>query len=127
MSSDKENEHPESRENTPKLSKTRGMQGAAARMPTPDSGSMPGSRGNKRRRTGDYNMSEPDIFQDDSEEQDETIEHGDEDESDEDQSQPQPEPEDEGDLRFYNPNQDPDQRRRLRATMRDHQRNVDGK
>lgn len=35
--------------------------------------------------------------------------------------------EEDGDLRFYNPNQDPDQRRRLRASMRDHQRKVDGK
>ena len=34
-------------------------------------------------------------------------------------------PQEEGDLRFYNPNQDPEERRRLRATMRDHQRMMD--
>jgi hypothetical protein len=38
----------------------------------------------------------------------------------------QAQPEEEGDLKFYNPNQDPEQRRKLRATMRDHQRMVDG-
>lgn len=124
ISSDKENEHPETRDNTPKRSKARGMRGAAARMPTPDSGSMPGSHGNKRRRTGEYNMYESEIFEDEpEEEEDEIIEH--EDASDVDQSLAQAD-EEEGDLRFYNPNQDPDQRRRLRARMRDHQRNVDG-
>lgn len=38
----------------------------------------------------------------------------------------QPEPDEEGDLKFYNPNQDPEKRRQLRATMRDHQRMLDG-
>ncbi len=127
ISSDKENQHPETRDNTPKRSKAKGIRGTGARMPTPDSGSMPGSHGNKRRRTGEYNMSESEIFEDEPEEEeeedDEGVEH--EDASDVDQSLPQAD-EEEGDLRFYNPNQDPDQRRRLRARMRDHQRNVDG-
>jgi hypothetical protein len=41
-------------------------------------------------------------------------------------SQITPESDEEGDLKFYNPNQDPEKRRKLRATMRDHQRMVDG-
>tara|TARA_R110002003_G_scaffold149_5_gene13529 strand:- start:6234 stop:6479 length:246 start_codon:yes stop_codon:yes gene_type:complete len=45
----------------------------------------------------------------------------------EDDGTPAPAGEDEqGNLRFYNPNQDPEQRRRLRATLRDHHRLVDG-
>jgi hypothetical protein len=45
----------------------------------------------------------------------------------EDDGTPAPVGEDEqGGLRFYNPNQDPEQRRRLRATLRDHHRLVDG-
>lgn len=54
--------------------------------------------------------------------------HEDDEDGEEEQdeaSQATPESEEEGDLRFYNPNQDPEQRRRLRATMRDHQRMVE--
>ncbi|KAJ4363449.1 hypothetical protein N0V83_009742 [Neocucurbitaria cava] len=125
ITSDKENEEPETRQNTPQPSKAKGLRGAAARMPTPDSGSATGSNGNKRRRTGTYTMSEPQIFEDEPE--DEEGEGEDEDDQDdaEEPSQNQAEPEEDGDLRFYNPNQDPDQRRRLRASMRDHQRTVD--
>jgi len=42
-------------------------------------------------------------------------------------SQRQPDHGDEDHLQFYNPNQDPEQRRRLRANMRDHYRLLDGK
>jgi hypothetical protein len=52
---------------------------------------------------------------------------GEDDDDPEDDGTPAPVEEDEqGDLRFYNPNQDPEQRRRLRATLRDHHRVVDG-
>ncbi|KAH7344350.1 Nse4 C-terminal-domain-containing protein [Pyrenochaeta sp. MPI-SDFR-AT-0127] len=124
MNSDKENEQPETRGNTPRPTKARGLRGASARIPTPDSGSTAGSHGNKRRRTGSYSMTGSEIFEDEPEEEEEA-ESG-QHEGQEDQTQTQPdEDEDEGDLRFYNPNQDPDQRRRLRARMRDHQRTVD--
>lgn len=114
MASDKENEQPETRENTPRPRKARGMRGASARMPTPDSGSTEG-HGSKRRRTENYDMasSEP---QQDGEDEDDA----------ETPSQPQPEPDDEGYSRYYDPNQDPDERRQLRAGMRDHQRELDG-
>jgi hypothetical protein len=66
--------------------------------------------GNKRRRTDEYS-----VIQDDSED------------SEDDEPHPQPEiDEEQGDQKFYNPNQDPEKRRRLRATMRDHQRMVQG-
>ncbi|CAO2651460.1 Nn.00g040300.m01.CDS01 [Neocucurbitaria sp. VM-36] len=126
MNSDKENDQPETRENTPQPSKAKGLRSAAARMPTPDSGSTTGGNGNKRRRTGDYTMAESQIFEDEPEEEEEEVAEDNDDQEDvEAPSQSQAEPEDEGDLRFYNPNQDPDQRRRLRASMRDHQRTVD--
>lgn len=124
MTSDKENEQPDSRHNTPLPTKARYLSSASARMPTPDSGSTAGSRGNKRRRTGDYSINESSIYQD---------------EPDVDQDYAMPSqnhrstmasseaPRDEdGNLEYYNPNQDPDQRRRLRASMRDHQRAVEG-
>jgi hypothetical protein len=81
-------------------------------MPTPDSGST-ASHGSKRRRTGNYDMAPA---------------HGNQDEDDEDEveSPSQPEPDEDGDLRFYNPNQDPEKRRKVRASMRDHQRMIDG-
>ena len=60
------------------------------------------------------------IYEDEPEE----AEEDDEDEEAND-TPAQPDEEDEN-LRFYNPNQDPKQQRRLRATMRDHHRMVDG-
>ncbi|KAF1830136.1 Nse4-domain-containing protein [Decorospora gaudefroyi] len=123
ISSDKENEQPESRENTPRSGKPRGLRGASVRMLTPDSGSTTsrGSRGSKRRRTDEYSMaasSRYDGEQDDDAHQVQTPSEVRPDEARD------PE-EEEGDLKYYNPNQDPEQRRRLRATMRDHQRMVD--
>jgi len=94
-------------------------------MPTPTSGSTTGGNGSKRRRTGDHNTPGAGIYEDEPEEVDEEgAAAGGADE----EGTPVPTPEDEeGDLRFYNPNQDPEQRRRLRATIRDHARMVDGK
>jgi hypothetical protein len=121
MNSDKENELPETRENTPRRGKARGLRGTSARMPTPDSGSAAGN-GSKRRRTDNYSMGQSQVYED---EQGEDAENGDDDEV-ETPSQVQPEMDEEGYLKFYNPNQDPEDRRKLRATMRDHQRMVDG-
>ncbi|KAH7063881.1 Nse4 C-terminal-domain-containing protein [Paraphoma chrysanthemicola] len=118
MNSDKENEPPETRENTPRPTKGRGLRGASARIPTPDTGSTTGTNGSKRRRTGEYSMRGGDIYEDGPD--------GEDDDDPEDDGTPAPVEEDEqGDLRFYNPNQDPEQRRRLRATLRDHHRVVD--
>lgn len=126
ITSDKENERPETRQNTPQPTKTRGLRGASARMPTPDSGPTPGGHSNKRRRTGKYNMTEPGILEDEPvEDEDEDGDGGQHDHEGE-RVHAQAESEDEGHLRFYNPNQDPNQRRRLRARMREHQRTVDG-
>jgi hypothetical protein len=121
MNSDKENEQPGTRENTPRRGKARGLRGTSARMPTPDSGSTAGN-GSKRRRTDNYSTGQSQVYED---EQGEDGETGDDDEV-ETPSQVQPEMEEEGYLKFYNPNQPPDERRKLRATMRDHQRMVDG-
>lgn len=127
MSSDKENEQPASRlntHNTPRPSKARYLSSASARMPTPDSGSTTGSNGNKRRRTGDYTLNDSFVYQEEPE-------------VDDDYARASQNPratmasseaprDEEGNLEYYNPNQDPDQRRRLRASMRDHQRAVEG-
>jgi hypothetical protein len=90
-------------------------------MPTPDTGSTTSGHGNKRRRTGEYSGSGVNVYEDEAEEEQE-----DADEEEEGATPQQAEEEEEGDLRFYNPNQDPEKRRRLRATLRDHQRMVDG-
>jgi hypothetical protein len=119
MASDKENEQPRTRDNTPQPTKGRGLRAASARMPTPDSSSTAGSHASKRRRIGGYNLGGSEIFQDEAEED------GDE-EAEDDVTPVEPEEDEEGDLKFYNPNQNPDQRRRLRASMRDHAREVEG-
>jgi hypothetical protein len=125
QNSDKENQ-PLTRDNTPQPAKRKGLQGASARMPTPDSGSATGGNGNKRRRTGDYSPIQAQIYEDDMEE-----EHDIEEDSHEDVAEEPPQAqvdagEEEENLRFYDPNQDPDKRRQLRASMREHQRMVDG-
>ncbi|KAH7408744.1 Nse4 C-terminal-domain-containing protein [Phaeosphaeria sp. MPI-PUGE-AT-0046c] len=118
MSSDKENDEPQTRENTPRPAK-RGLQGASARMPTPDSGSTPAS-GSKRRRTGTHSEVGAGIYEDEpSPEQDGAESH------DEEDALSQAGEDEQGPLKYYNPNQDPDERRRLRATLRDHQRMVE--
>lgn len=122
-SSDKENELPGTREKTPRRGKSGGLRGASARMPTPDSGSTTGN-GSKRRRTDNYSMSHSQVYEDG---QEDVEEEEDESEAVESPSQPQPDDGDEEHLQFYNPNQDPEQRRRLRANMRDHYRILDGK
>jgi hypothetical protein len=121
MNSDKENEQPETRANTPRLGKARGLRGTSARMPTPDSGSAAGA-GSKRRRTDSYSMERSQVYEDGQEDGG----ANDDEDAVETPSQITPESDEEGDLKFYNPNQDPEKRRKLRATMRDHQRMVDG-
>jgi hypothetical protein len=125
MNSDKENDEPQTRENTPRPNK-RGLRGASARMPTPDSGSTGTGNGSKRRRTGEYSVEGGAIYEDEPEEEQDDAD-GHEDEAVQNEATPPPTEEDEqGDLRFYNPNQDPEKRRQLRATLRDHSRMVEG-
>lgn len=99
------------------------MRSASVRMPTPDSGSTTGN-GSKRRRTDNYAMAQPHVYEDGNDEQEE------EEEEDmhevETPSQPPPESDEEGDQKYYNPNQNPEQRRRLRANMRDNHRMLEG-
>jgi hypothetical protein len=81
--------------------------------------------GNKRRRTDDYSVIQDDDEDGDSD-SDDSDDHVEQDSQEHDPpAQPEIE-EEEGDQKFYNPNQDPEKRRRLRATMRDHQRMVQG-
>lgn len=117
--SDKENERPTTRLNSPtRTTKGKGLRTTSPRIPTPDSG--PGHHGSKRRRTGDYAMRDSSIYEDGD--------SGSEDNQDDAQlsSESQDESEEDEELKFYNPNQDADVRRQLRARMRDHQRTVDG-
>jgi hypothetical protein len=122
VSSDKENEQPQSRDNTPQPAKRRGPRGASARMPTPTSGSTAG--GSKRRRTDEYSMSNGGIYQDEPE--DDPEDDGDDVEVEKEDTPVATAEDEDGNLKYYNPNQDPEQRRRLRATIRDHTRMVDG-
>jgi hypothetical protein len=131
VSSDKENEQPDTRDDTPQPAKRRGLRGASARMPTPSSGSgsTAGGSSSKRRRTGEYSMPGTGIYVDEPQDA-----PGDDDDEGSDaeavdkEDAPVPTAEDEeGDLKFYNPNQNPEQRRMLRAKIRDHTRMVDGK
>ncbi|KAI4945448.1 hypothetical protein J4E86_009335 [Alternaria arbusti] len=126
MNSDKENEQPETRANTPRRGKAGGMRSASVRMPTPDSGSTTGN-GSKRRRTDNYAMAQPQIYDDGNDEHEEEEEEEEEDMHEvETPSQPPPESDEEGDQKYYNPNQNPEQRRRLRANMRDNHRMLEG-
>jgi hypothetical protein len=94
-------------------------------MPTPDSGSTGAASGSKRRRTGTYSAGRSAIYQDEPEEEQDDVDE--DEEEDRDEATPAPTDEDEeGALRFYNPNQNPEKRRQVRATMRDHHRMVDG-
>jgi hypothetical protein len=78
--------------------------------------------GNKRRRTDEYSVTQDD-GEDSNDDDDDDDDHVEQD--DEPPAQPDLD-EEQGDQKFYNPNQDPEKRRRLRATMRDHQRMVQG-
>ncbi|KAI2474560.1 Nse4 domain containing protein [Pyrenophora tritici-repentis] len=118
-SSDKENETPGMREKTPR-GKSGGLRGASARMPTPDSGSTSGN-GSKRRRTDNYSLPQSQVYEDGQDEE-EQAEEGDDLEAVDTPTQTQPDNDDEEHSRFYDPHQDPEVRRRLRANMRDHAR-----
>jgi hypothetical protein len=89
----------------------------AQRLMTPDSGNA-----NKRRRTGDYS---PGALEDHLDEATSMPVFQDEELSDEQTLGP-PTP-DEDDARYYDPDQDPEERRMVSALVRDHHRQVLGK
>ncbi|KAL5119286.1 hypothetical protein ACEQ8H_002773 [Pleosporales sp. CAS-2024a] len=113
MNSDKENDAPQSHANTPRPAKR-----AMREMPTPDSGSTASGSANKRRRTARYPGGNVSVHEG-------AFEAHDQDDDADEPAAAQPDEDEQGPLRFYNPNQDPEKRRQLRATMRDHQRAMD--
>ncbi|KAF2107133.1 Nse4 C-terminal-domain-containing protein [Lophiotrema nucula] len=144
MSSDKENREPETRENTPKpVAKRRPMASSSiSRLPTPNSGGSSESRhANKRRRTGDRQATRAhSIFED----EDAGLTPQDDDEEDVDEEEEEtadlhtpesdeetPNVEEEGDeeeddfTKYYDPHQNPDVRRQVRANIRNNQRELE--
>jgi hypothetical protein len=130
MSSDKENDIPSSREETPELpSRAKQAPGKRAHRPiTPDSGSATSGNPNKRRRTDNYafaEMSYAPIYEDgDGVNEDEV----DQEPTAEDDGTPTP-PENEEDeaLKYYNPDQNPEVRRALVGRINEHHREILGK
>ena len=122
-SSEKENIPLDSRETTPQPTKRRGLGSASGRIPTPDTGSTLGT-GNKRRRTGDYNMNSASEIYEDEHEEDEGAEQEQQQRAGDEQIQE----EDEEDSRrkLYDPNQDHEKRRRVRYQLRDNHRQLEG-
>lgn len=95
-------------------------------MPTPDSGLTTSGNGNKRRRTGEYSLGHVDVHQDAPER---GLQVGSDDEDEVEVpgvTMAQPEEDEHGFQRYYDPNQNPEKRRELRASLRDHQRMVEG-
>lgn len=133
QSSDKENMDQESRDNTPSPpSKRKGLSNASGRIPTPDTGSTIGSTNNKRRRTGTYHVDgDAAVYEDEGEEEEDGEEDEDADagEAQSSQRQPttQPEEDEDSQNKLYNPNQDPEKRRRVRYQLRDHHRQLEGR
>lgn len=129
--SDKENEQPGSTEGTPRhLAKgKRPMAPPGARMPTPSSGSS-SEHANKRRRTNGYSgVGSSQIYEDEDADNGAHVEDEGEEEEEEEEEQPQDNRVldlDEEDKRFYDPQQDPEFRRQLRAGIRNHQRQMEG-
>ena len=113
----------DSRETTPRPTKRQGINSASGRIPTPDSGSTLGT-GNKRRRTDHYNMnSASEIYEDEYEEyEEETLEQQQQTGSE----QAQEEDEEDSRRKLYDPNQDPEKRRRVRYQLRDNHRQLEG-
>ncbi|KAF2742848.1 Nse4-domain-containing protein [Sporormia fimetaria CBS 119925] len=121
--SDKENEEPDSREGTPRPMRKRPMADqSSARMPTP---STAVSESRKRQRTDDESVaSSMHIFEDGedstppdvNEDVDETGSNTTPSEDDEDEDEA---------TKYYDPNQDPDVRRKLRANIRKNHRQME--
>ncbi|KAF2187365.1 Nse4-domain-containing protein [Zopfia rhizophila CBS 207.26] len=107
--SDKENQQPESRDSTPKPVNKGKRPIANPRLPTPNSGSSSSGNGNKRRRTGNYSISDSTpVYQDQDED-----------------AQGNHDVEDDDGTKYYDPNQDPEVRRVLRANIRKNHRKIE--
>ena len=128
QSSDKENMGEESRDNTPSpAAKRKGLSNASGRIPTPDTGSTSGGTSNKRRRTSAYNANgDAEIYEDEGEAEEDGEEEDAEVQSSQRQPTTQPEEDEDSQNKLYNPNQDPEKRRRVRYQLRDHHRQLEG-
>ncbi|PSN74692.1 Nse4-domain-containing protein [Corynespora cassiicola Philippines] len=118
--SDKENDEPRSRDITPQPSDRRKKM-APPRLPTPTSGS---GSANKRRRTNNYTADDTEVYVDDDASEVQPTD-------DADPADPGPafvttpdEDEDEA-TKYYDPQQDPEIRRKVRANIRNHQREME--
>lgn len=123
MNSDKENETPVSREESPRpASKPKAMATRRGqRPPTPDSASTSARSGNKRRRTGDYTLGDSELYDDGDDQV-----HVYQDEDGARDASPSEDEDEDGGSRYYNPHQDPEKRRQLRANIRNHHRELEG-
>ncbi|KAF1927324.1 Nse4-domain-containing protein [Didymella exigua CBS 183.55] len=119
QSSDKENLGSESRESTPQPAKRKGLGSASGRIPTPDTGSTVGSGGNKRQRTGTYDLNGGSEIYADEEEEPERAQR-----RRTATTQPEEEEED-SQSKLYNPNQDPNKRREVRYQLRENHRQLE--
>ncbi|KAF1961721.1 Nse4-domain-containing protein [Byssothecium circinans] len=127
--SDKENDIPPSRESTPQpRHKAISMAGKRAqRPPTPDSGSTSSGNTTKRRRTDNYafagsDMGDTQVYEDDAEDG----AHDENEELEQNQAPPTPAEDDQDEaLKYYNPDQDPEERRALLVGMKALSRGID--
>jgi hypothetical protein len=121
----------ESRDNTPSpTAKRKGLSNASGRIPTPDTGSTTGSTDNKRRRTSAYNTNgDAGVYEDEGEAEEDEDEDANAGEAQSSRRQPttQPEEDEDSQNKLYNPNQDPEKRRRVRYQLRDHHRQLEGR
>lgn len=129
QSSDKENMNSGSRDNTPSpTAKRKGLSNASGRIPTPDTGSTSGGGNNKRRRTSAYSANgDAGVYEDEGEAEEDGEEEDAEAQSSQRHPTTQPEEDEDSQNKLYNPNQDPEKRRRVRYQLRDHHRQLDGK
>ncbi|KAF2993520.1 nuclear protein [Curvularia kusanoi] len=120
QSSDKENMDSESRDNTPPPAKRKGLSNASGRIPTPDTGSTTGSASKKRRRASAYDANGESGIYEDEDQEDEDAANG-----RRRQATATPEEDEDSQNKLYNPNQDPEKRRRVRYQLRDHHRQLE--
>ncbi|KAJ4298280.1 hypothetical protein N0V90_006180 [Kalmusia sp. IMI 367209] len=134
MNSDKENDLPISRATTPQPHRrVKGMVNKGVqRPPTPDSGSTSSRDANKRRRTDNYSMVASDLQGGEDEDiavYDDGNDDGGRDEIEEGLPSPGDDRDDDDDedeaSRYYDPHQNPEKRRQVRAGFRNLQRELD--
>lgn len=97
----------------------------ASRFLTPGS-SASSQPGNKRRRTGDYSHGNATEIYEDEEEVDEEVQAIDDDQEQEEQANSNDNDDEDRFTRFYDPQQNPQLRQQLRASIRSHHREIEG-